>query len=113
MPDEGVARIDEMIVTVRGQRVILGDDLARIYGVETRVLNQAVRRNADKFPSDFIYQVTREEAKEAQRLRSQIVIFCPADDPRECFYRKGDRVSVGRRRGQLVGSPAEIMCPRK
>ena len=49
MRGEDVARIDDLIVTVRGQRVILGDDLAWIYGVETRVLNQAVRRNAGKF----------------------------------------------------------------
>ena len=75
MRGEDVARIDDLIVTVRGQRVILGDDLAWIYGVETRVLNQAVRRNAGKFPSDFIFQVTREEAREAQRLRSQNVIL--------------------------------------
>jgi len=75
MADENVMRIDELIVTVRGQRAILGDDLARIYGVETRVLNQAVRRTAEKFPSDFMFQVTREEAAEVQRLRSQIVIL--------------------------------------
>ncbi|HSB72972.1 MAG TPA: ORF6N domain-containing protein [Candidatus Methylomirabilis sp.] len=75
MRDEIVARIDDLIVTVRGQRVILGDDLAWIYGVETRVLNQAVRRNAEKFPSDFMFQLTREEARETQRLRSQIVIL--------------------------------------
>jgi len=75
MADENVMRIDELIVTVRGQRAILGDDLAWIYGVETRVLNQAVRRTAEKFPSDFMFQVTREEAAEVQRLRSQIVIL--------------------------------------
>lgn len=63
MPDEDIARMDDLIVTIRGQRVILGDDLARIYGVETRVLNQAVRRNVEKFPSDFMFQLTREEAR--------------------------------------------------
>ena len=75
MPSKDIAQIDELIVTIRSQRVVLGDDLARIYGVETRVLNQAVRRNAEKFPSDFMFQATREEAAEAQRLRSQFVIL--------------------------------------
>ena len=58
------------IVTVRGQRVILDSDLAEMYGVEARVLNQAVKRNAERFPSDFAFQLTSEEA---EALRSQIV----------------------------------------
>ena len=60
---------------VRRQRVILSPDLAEIYGVETRTLNQAVKRNADRFPSDFAFRVTKDEAMEAQRLRSQNVIL--------------------------------------
>ena len=70
-----IAPVDEMIVTVRGQRVILADDLARVYGVETRVLNQAVRRNLERFPHDFMFQITRDEAGSVQRLRSQSVIL--------------------------------------
>ena len=58
------------IVTVRGQRVILDADLAQTYGVETRVLNQAVKRNVARFPSDFAFQLT---TAEAEALRSQIV----------------------------------------
>ena len=58
------------IVEVRGQRVILDADLARTYGVEARVLNQAVKRNVARFPSDFAFQLT---AAEAEALRSQIV----------------------------------------
>jgi len=54
-----IAPVEEMIVTVRGQRVILADDLARVYGVETRVLNQAVRRHIGKFPRDFMFQIAR------------------------------------------------------
>jgi hypothetical protein len=70
-----IVPVDEMIISVRGQRVILADDLARVYGVETRVLNQAVRRSLEKFPRDFMFQITREEARLVQRLRSQSVIL--------------------------------------
>jgi hypothetical protein len=50
-----------MIVTVRGYRVILDADLAEIYGVQTKVLNQAVKRNAERFPEDFVFRLTRQE----------------------------------------------------
>ncbi|MEN6368638.1 MAG: ORF6N domain-containing protein [Thermotogota bacterium] len=49
------------IVEVRGVKVILDSDLAGLYGVETQALNQAVRRNADRFPSDFLFRLTEEE----------------------------------------------------
>jgi hypothetical protein len=75
MPGEDIARIDDLILTIRGQRVILAADLARIYGVETRVLNQAVKRNLEKFPGDFVFQLSLEEAETVQRSRSQIVIL--------------------------------------
>lgn len=51
--------------------MILDTDLARIYGVPTRVLNQAIKRNFDRFPHDFLFRVTQEEL---ERIRSQIVI---------------------------------------
>jgi hypothetical protein len=63
-------RIESAILMARGQRVLLDRDLAMLYGVETRVLNQAVRRNRTRFPADFMYELTRSEI-----LRmSQIVI---------------------------------------
>ena len=65
-----VERIEQSILLVRGQKVMLDRDLARLYGVETRVLNQAVRRNIDRFPEDFMFPLTREEI---MRI-SQIVI---------------------------------------
>lgn len=65
--------IEDLIITLRGQRVILADDLARIYGVQTKALNQAIKRNIGKFPSDFMLQLTWEEAKVLHRLRSQFV----------------------------------------
>ena len=75
MADENLVRVDELIVTIRGQRVILAADLARIYGAETRVLNQAVKPNLEKFPADFLFRLTPEEAETLQRSRSQIVIL--------------------------------------
>jgi hypothetical protein len=63
-------RIEKTIFLIRGQKVILDRDLAKLYGVETRVLNQAVRRNRDRFPDDFMFSLTREEI----RNLSQIVI---------------------------------------
>jgi hypothetical protein len=65
-----VERIEQAILFLRGQKVLLDEDLAELYGVETKVLNQAVRRNADRFPEDFMFQLTREEL---ENLRSQIV----------------------------------------
>jgi len=56
-----VERIEKAIFLIRGEKVMLDRDLAALYGVETRVLNQAVRRNLDRFPDDFMFQLTREE----------------------------------------------------
>jgi hypothetical protein len=65
------ARIRQAIIMVRGQRVILDRDLAELYRVETRTLKQAVRRNAARFPEDFMFVLTAEEFK---NWRSQFVI---------------------------------------
>ena len=54
-------RIERSILMTRGQKVMLDRDLAQLYGVETRALNQAVRRNIDRFPEDFMFRLTREE----------------------------------------------------
>lgn len=62
--------IQSMIYEIRGQRVMLDRDLAGIYQVETRVLNQAVKRNIKRFPSDFMFQLTEDEF---QNLKSQFV----------------------------------------
>lgn len=68
-------QIGSLIRTIRGQKVMLDSDLAIVYGVETRILNQAVKRNIDRFPSDFLFQLTREETEAVFRSRSQIVIL--------------------------------------
>jgi hypothetical protein len=64
-------RIERSILLVRGHKVLLDSDLAELYGVETRVLNQAVARNRARFPEDFMFQLTKEELEE---WRSQFVI---------------------------------------
>jgi len=68
-----VVSVQSMIMTIRGQRVILASDLAALYGVQTKALNQAVKRNMDRFPDDFVFQLTGEEAENILRSRSQIV----------------------------------------
>jgi ORF6N domain len=67
--------IENTILVVRDLRVILAGDLAKIYGVETRVLNQAVKRNRERFPEDFTFRLTRNEATEIAASRSQSVIL--------------------------------------
>ena len=62
--------IRNLIYMIRGQKVMLDSDLARLYGVETRVLNQAVKRNIERFPEDFMFVLTRDEINS---LRSQFV----------------------------------------
>src|SRR5262245_1277656 len=71
VPFEVVAR---RIRLIRGQRVMLDSDLADLYQVQTRALNQAVKRNFDRFPEDFMFQLTDEELA---NWKSQIVISNP------------------------------------
>ena len=63
--------VEQSIFIIRGQKVMLDSDLAVLYGVDAKRLNEAVKRNVKRFPSDFMFQLTREEA-EAFRSRSQI-----------------------------------------
>jgi hypothetical protein len=70
MSEMSLMKIEKMIYVVRGQKVLLDSDLASLYGVETKVLNQSVRRNLKRFPEDFMFQLTSEEYLV---LKSQIV----------------------------------------
>ncbi len=63
-------RIEGKIYLLRGKKVMVDHDLATLYGVETKALNQAVRRNAERFPEDFMFKLT---LSEAENLKSQIV----------------------------------------
>lgn len=78
------AQVAQRILFIRGQKVMLDSDLAVLYGVATKTLNRAVKRNEERFPEDFMFQVTPEEARilryqidtsnRRKNLRSQIVI---------------------------------------
>ena len=74
-----VERIEKAIYFIRGEKVMLDRDLADLYSVPTKVFNQAVKRHRDRFPPDFMFQLTMQEAREwwseepASRLRSQSV----------------------------------------
>jgi len=70
-----VARVERAILFIRGQKVILDRDLADLYGVETRILVQAVKRNMKRFPRDFMFQLSKVELED---WRSQFVISNPA-----------------------------------
>jgi len=67
-----IERIEQRILRIRESNIMLDEDLAELYGVEVRTLNQAVKRNIDRFPGDFMFQLT---ADEEARLRSQFVIL--------------------------------------
>jgi hypothetical protein len=74
-----VKQIESKMFLIRGQKVMLDADLAELYGVQTKVLNQAVKRNIERFPEDFMFQLNAEEVVSLRRssdtssLRSQIV----------------------------------------
>lgn len=64
--------IEEIILLLRGQRVMLDRDLAALYGVSTKAFNQAVKRNENKFPEDFRFQLTKEEKQEVVTNRDHL-----------------------------------------
>ena len=70
LPKITMPALEQKIYLIRGQKVILSHDLAKIYEVETKALNQAVKRNIERFPDDFMFQL---DEKELELLRSQIV----------------------------------------
>jgi hypothetical protein len=67
-------RIEQSILLIRGHKVLLDQDLAQLYGVETRAFNQAVKRNIERFPDDFMFQLTKEEL---ENWRSHFVTSNP------------------------------------
>lgn len=79
---EEVQTIQTMIYEIRGQKVMLDRDLAVMYGVETRVLNQSVKRNFKRFPDDFMFQLTENEWKS---ISSQFVMTSRAKRPKSAL----------------------------
>ncbi len=86
MGEESISVPTESIVSriifLRGKKVLLDRDLAELYGVETKVLKQAVRRNIKRFPSDFMFELTKEENLS---LRSQNVTLKRGGTPSTCL----------------------------
>ena len=66
-------QISRLVLHVRGHKVMLDADLAALYGVPVKALNQAVKRNSERFPEDFAFQLTWEEFESLENLKSQIV----------------------------------------
>ena len=66
-----VAKIEQRILLIRGEKVIIDADLAGFYGVPTKRLNEQVKRNKERFPEDFMFQLSKEEWEDFQSLRSQ------------------------------------------
>lgn len=98
------AQIASKIVVIREVQVIIDRDLAEIYGVETKVFNQAVKRNIERFPEMFRFQLNEDETQEIERRsRSQIVTLNSKGDRRGsnikhhpfCLYRTGCRHAFG------------------
>ena len=88
-----VGRIEQRIFLLRGQKVMLSAHLAELYGVKPKILLQAVKRNAERFPSDFMFQLTSEEVT---RSRSRIVTL---NEPRS--RRSGSQIVI-LKRGQNI-----------
>jgi hypothetical protein len=74
-PGPALSELEDLIITVRDERVILDADLARIYGVATFRFNEAVKRNLERFPADFIFRLSKGEWTKIDALRSQNAIL--------------------------------------
>jgi hypothetical protein len=83
-----IERIARRIYLIRGEKVMLDSDLAEIYGVQTKVLLQAVKRNIDRFPDDFLFQFSKQEL---ENWRSQIVTSNPTAKIANCDSKQGKR----------------------
>ncbi len=93
--------IAPMVHMLRHEKVMLDSDLAGLYGVEVRVLNQAVKRNIERFPSDFMFRLSEDEAELAKPLRSQNVTL-KADDKSETPANSSQSVMSSPSRSQIV-----------
>jgi len=81
-----------LVLLIRGEKVLLDADLADLYGVTTKVLNQAVKRNLDRFPADFMFQLTTEEWA---RMRSQTVTAYPENNAMRSHIVMTSRRNIG------------------
>ena len=82
-----VERVEETILFIRGQKAILDADLAKLYGVTTKRLNEQVKRNHERFPEDFMFQLTTEEKAEVVANCDHLSTLKYSPDPSSCFHR--------------------------
>ncbi len=101
----------DRIVTLRGQKVILDSDLAAIYGVPTKVLNQAVKRNQDRFPEDFVFRVTGDDLAylTSQYAISRVELL---DSQEDGMRSQSVTLKVARNRSQFVTGSQKHRDPR-
>ena len=90
-----IERIENLILEIRGQQVMLDRDLARLYGVETRRLNEQVQRNAERFPSDFMFQLSKEEF---EKWKSQNATSILDNDNRTSQNATSNSIKMGARK---------------
>ena len=102
-PDALALQAERRILLVRRQRVMLDYDLAALYGVEARALNQAVKRNLVRFPDDFMFQLTPTEADEVLGLVSHCVTPAPGASP------NSSQTVMSSRATQPAGSPSSFI----
>ena len=105
--------VARLIHSVRDQRVILDADLAGLYGVPTKRLNEQVKRNASRFPSDFLFRLTSEEAEECQRSRSQIATLKRGQNIKYqpyAFNEHGPNRQITKYRIEHLGDISRIPC---
>ena len=113
MPDQPITlstdAIAPMVHWIRHEKVMLDSDLAELYGVPTKVLNQAVKRNAGRFPADFMFQITEEERV---ALRSQSVTLKGAEQNLKSQIVTSKTAPAGMNRSQIVTGSQKHRDPR-
>lgn len=82
-------RVEDLILQIRGQRVLLDADLALLYGVPTKALNQAVKRNVERFPSDFMFKLTQAEKEEVVTICDHLSKLKFSPNPPHAFTEHG------------------------
>lgn len=101
--------LEPLILVMRNQRVILDADLARLYGVTTKAFNQAVKRNADRFPEDFAFHLT---IQEVAQLRSQAATSSTELIDTQVEYKNLSQISTRSNRSQFVTGSQKHRDPR-
>ena len=96
-----LGQIQHSISVLRGKQVLLDFQLAALYGVETKALNQAVKRNLNRFPEDFMFRLTPQEAA---WMRSQIVTACPQSAESQAVENSSPQQLRGTKRKKKVRS---------